>query len=162
MQRTLGFWIVATVLGLACGTSLTTQAWAAPAEGNAPTAAFNSFVELRFNITSSLPAGSILTCKAEIVPGIFDEPDRGFGSFGRASSTTTLRGTTIPPGPAGLCALEIPFSWPGNRAPRTLMLRYEIVSPAGLVLLQKGISSTIYFAPSPAAQIVNLNIVAAP
>lgn len=161
MRRTLGFWMIAGAL-VTCCTWLAIPVWAAPAEGNAPTTVFSSFVELRFNIASSLPAGSILTCKAEIVPGVFDELDRGFASFGSASSTTTLRGTTIPPGTAGLCALEIPFSWAGNRAPRTLMLRYEIVSPAGRVLLQKGLSSRLPLVPSPAAQIVNLNIVAAP
>jgi hypothetical protein len=161
MHRTLGFWILATGLNLACCTA---SAWAAPAEGNAPAAVYSSFVELRLNIASSLPAGSILTCKAEIVPGTFDEPDRGFAFFGRASGATTLRETTISPGAAALCTLEIPFSWTGNRAPRTLILRYEIdgASPAGLAVLQKGLSTALRLAPSPAVQIVHLNVVAAP
>lgn len=163
MHRTLGFWIVVAA-GLACCTSLATHACGGPAEGNAPVAVFNSFVELRFNIASSLPAGSILTCKAEIVPGDVDGPDRVFATIGRANGATTLRGTTIPPGSAGLCALEIPFSWAGNRVPHILLLRYEIdaVGPTGLIVLQKGRSSAIHLSPLSSGQTVNLNVVSVP
>jgi hypothetical protein len=151
MLRALCLSIVASLFCMTC------PAWATHAEGNAPAAPLSPWVQFRFAIASSLPAGSILTCKAEIVPSpnVFGN---GAAPIAAASARTILRGASA------ICALEIPFSWTGNRASRALALRYEIdaATPAGGVVLQRGLSPAVSLASSPAGPVVNLNFVAAP
>jgi hypothetical protein len=153
MLRAFGLWMFACAFSVAYPVFAATLATAG---GNAPEALFVSLVQFRFNIASSMPAGSVLTCKAEIVPD--DGWARQLTPIERASGTTTLRGAIA------LCALEIPFSWAGNQALRICALRYEIngISPTGAVVVLKGLCPAITLAPSPAGVVVNLHIVGAP
>ena len=114
MKRAMCLFVLVSVLGFA------NRAWAEePEDGASPV----FFVQFNVSVGPSLPAGSIILCKAELVPGSSE--------LGRAMSRRwpTLHGqmtsATVLRGPAAECALEFPFSWTGN-GPGEIAMRYEI------------------------------------
>ncbi|HUD55326.1 MAG TPA: hypothetical protein VMR02_08875 [Terracidiphilus sp.] len=149
MKRAICLFVLVSVLGFA------NRAWAgAPAGAASPV----FFVQFNVSVGPSLPAGSIILCKAELVPGS-NELDRATSRrwptlHGQVTSATVLRG------PATECALEIPFSWTGNAGPDEIAMHYEIDAighPGALpVVLAEGVRTGIRIAGPPAASFVRL------
>jgi hypothetical protein len=115
MKRAICLFVLVSVLGFANGARA-----GAPAGAASPV----FFVQFNVSVGPSLPAGSIILCKAELVPGA-NELDRATSRrwptlHGQVTSATVLRG------PAAECALEIPFSWTGNAGPDEIAMHYEI------------------------------------
>lgn len=120
--------------------------WAGPARAASPSLNANAihlnFIHLDFNLRSLLPSGSLVLCKAELVP----ETAPPFENKQFVAARVTAEGTTILAGPARVCALEIHLCWTGNSLPSGVTLRFEIdaaKSPgAPLVELRYGILRT--------------------
>lgn len=144
MSRAFSLFALASLLGCAnCGAA------AAPG-GETPPASGASSIRFNVMVNSTLPAGSIILCKGELVPS----PNQFAGGNTRqqtpvaeAISKTVLRGSTAE------CALEIPFSWTGNGTPTGVTVRYEvdaIPKPGAPIILQRGVEAGIRFtAPRP-------------
>jgi len=87
------------------------------------------------NIATALPAGTTITCRAQIVPNQTgaELPNQQFAPIPvkRVSGVASVTGSTAN------CAAEIPFSWTGMNARGGVILSYEIdaVSTSGSVPL---------------------------
>jgi hypothetical protein len=88
-------------------------------------------ITFNLNIASSLPAGTTITCRAQMVPG------QGGLNLGNpqlaATPVETAAGVATVAGSTAICAAEIPFSWTVTSAQGGVMLSYEIdaVSSSG-------------------------------
>jgi hypothetical protein len=152
MKRAICLLMLVSLLGCAG------LAWAAPPERRAPLDSGVSLVRFNLSVAATLPAGSIILCKGELVPAAnqFNGGASRFRPTPLASDTsrTVLRGSTAE------CALEIPFSWTGNGGQTDVAVRYEIdalTRPGVLpVVLQRGVEPAFHLAPSPTAGVVRL------
>jgi hypothetical protein len=92
-------------------------------------------VTFNLNIASRLPAGTMITCRAQISPthGLLDLLNQQFTSI----PTGTAVGRIVVTGSTATCAAEIPFSWTVTGGPGGVMLSYEIeaVTNTGLTPL---------------------------
>src|SRR5208282_2759124 len=100
-------------------------AWSGPVtehRGGGPTAE-NGVYSLTFNLTiaSTLPAGSTITCKAQIVPSqaVIGPIQQTPVPMEMAAGVATVTGSTA------TCTVEIPFSWTVNSARNGVSLSYE-------------------------------------
>jgi len=152
MKRAICLLMLVSLLGCAG------LAWAAPPERRVPLNSGVSFIHFNLRVASTLPAGSIILCKGELVPAA-NQFDRGASRsrltpLAPAATRTVLRGSTAE------CALEIPFSWTGNGGQSDVALRYEIdaVTHAGAptAVLQRGVEPVVRLVPSPTAGVVRL------
>ncbi len=145
MKRAIYLFVLVSVLGFA------NRAWAVSPDGEA-SAVF--FVQFNLSVGATLPAGSIILCKAELVPGS-SEFDRAAGGRWPIPHRQVTNATVLL-GSAAECALEIPFSWTGNADPGEIAMHYEIdaiARPGTLpVVLAKGVRMGI----RPAASFVRL------
>jgi hypothetical protein len=88
-------------------------------------------VNFHLNLASTLPAGTTITCRAQIAPqpGGLDlgNPQPGAAAVDTAAGLTTVAGSRA------ICATEIPFSWTVAGEPSGIVLSYEIdaVSSSG-------------------------------
>ena len=155
MKRAISLFLLVSV-SLVLASGCADRAWAAPPERGAPPASGVSFVYFNLSAASTLPAGSIILCKGELVPV---ENQFGGGAsrshlmpLAAATSKTVLRGSTAE------CALEIPFSWTGNGGQSDVAVWYEIdaVTRAGAptAVLQRGVEPVVRLVLSPAAGVV--------
>ena len=116
------------------------------------------FIQFNVSVGSTLPVGSIILCKAELVPGSNEvgpgETQHRLTSLGAATSATVLRD------PTAECALEIPFSWTGDTGRSEIAMHYEIdaiARPGTLpVVLTRGVRSGLRVAEPPAGSFVRL------
>ncbi len=152
MNRALCLIMLASVLGL------TDRAWAAAPGGGAPPASGVFLAHINLSVASTLPAGSIILCKGELVFGSSEL--NGGNSQPWPAPLAEEAGTTVLRGSTAECALEIPFSWTGNRVPSDVAVCYEIDAisgPGGLpVVLAKGTHPGILIAPSPTRGVLPL------
>jgi hypothetical protein len=79
-------------------------------------------VTFYLNLTSTLPAGSILTCRARMapIPGGLDLRNA------QLPATPAAAGQVSAIGPTATCTAEIPFSWTVTSPPSGVELFYEI------------------------------------
>jgi hypothetical protein len=79
-------------------------------------------VVFHVNLASTLPAGSILTCRARMVPipGEVDLRNQMLAATPVSAGQTSVFGSTA------TCAAEIPFSWTVTSPPGGVKLFYEI------------------------------------
>jgi hypothetical protein len=152
MKRAICLSMLVSLLGCAG------PAWAAPPERGAPLASGVSFVHFNLSVASTLPAGSIILCKGELVPAA--NRFNGAASRSRLAPLASTTGRTVLRGSTAECALEIPFSWTGNGGQSDLAVRYEIdaIARPGAqpVVLQRGVEPAVRLAPSPTAGVVRL------
>jgi hypothetical protein len=114
--------------------------WAVPLRAASPSLDANevhrNLIRLDINLRSTLLSGSIVLCKAELVPeaGALTESKHFFAAGVAAGGSSRV------------CALEIPLCWTGNSLPSNVTLRFEIdaaKSPgAPLVALRRGVLRT--------------------
>ena len=154
MNRAICLCALVSVLGAA------DLAWAGALENGPPTASAVSFVQFNAIVGSALPEGSIILCKAELVPSS-NESGAGEGQhrltpLAEATIARTLRSSTAE------CALEIPFSWTGNTGRSEIAVHYEIdaISRPGAtpVVLARGAETGLRIAKSPATSFVHLTL----
>jgi hypothetical protein len=140
MSRAISLFVLASLLGFA------NRAAVGAPEGGAPAASGASLIRFNVMVSSTLPAGSIILCKGELVPS----PNQSAGGIthqqltlvAEAISKTVLRGSSAE------CALEIPFSWTGNGTQIDVAVRYEVDAfpkPGAPVILQRGVEQGIRF-----------------
>jgi hypothetical protein len=143
MSRAISLFALASLLVFA-----NCAAAAAPGDG-APPASGASLIHFNVTFSSTLPAGSIILCKGELVPS----PNQFGGGntwqqtpVAEAISKTVLRGSTAE------CALEIPFSWTGNGTQTEVSVRYEVDAfpkPGAPVILQRGVEAVTRLTATP-------------
>jgi hypothetical protein len=81
-------------------------------------------VNFNVRIASTLPAGTTITCRAQIVPG---QGAPGFlNQQWNAYPVGTAAGLAAVTGSTATCAAEIPFSWTVTSGQNGVMLSYEI------------------------------------
>lgn len=152
MKRAICLLMLVSLLGCA------SPSWAAPPERGAPMASGVSFVHFNLGVASTLPAGSTILCKGELVPAA-NQLNGGASRF-RPTPLASATGRTVLRGSMAECALEIPFSWTGNGGQTDVAVRYEIdalTRPGVLpVVLQRGVEPAFHLAPSPIAGVVRL------
>jgi hypothetical protein len=87
-------------------------------------------VTFHLSIASRLPAGSTITCRAQVVPSQ-GGPDLWNPEL--AATPVVATGQAAVRGPTATCATEIPFSWTVTRGRGEVVVSYEInaVSNAG-------------------------------
>jgi hypothetical protein len=87
-------------------------------------------VTFHLNITSKLPAGSAITCRARIAP---DQGGQDLMNSRSAAFPMAAAGLATVTGSTATCVAEIPFSWTVENARGGVLLSYEIdaVSYAG-------------------------------
>jgi hypothetical protein len=150
---------VISLSALVFALGLTVRAWAGPPESEAPLPSGVSFVHFNLSVASTLPSGSIILCRGELVPGSNNFNGGGGGAsmtpLAEAASTTELRGSTAE------CALEIPFSWTGNGGRSNVSVRYEVdaLTSPGVppVVLKRGVEPAIRIVQPPAAGVLRLS-----
>jgi hypothetical protein len=101
-------------------------------QGTAPTMVSGVYsVTFNLNLASTLPAGTTITCRAQIVPNQ-GGPSLLNSQFA-AIPVGTARGLAAVTGSTATCMAEIPFSWTQTSAPGGVILSYEIdaVSSSG-------------------------------
>ena len=115
-------------------------------------------VTFRLNLASTLPAGSIITCRARLapIPSGLDLRNEQLGATPVAAGQTGVTGSTA------TCAAEIPFSWTVTSPPGGVALFYEIdaVSPQGAasILLRSSAQRQISAAFPAAGGSANLTL----
>jgi hypothetical protein len=79
-------------------------------------------VVFHLNLAATLPAGSILTCRARLtpIPGGLDLSNAPLSATPVAAGQVSVTGSTA------TCAAEIPFSWTVTSPPSGVELIYEI------------------------------------
>jgi hypothetical protein len=87
------------------------------------------------NLASPLPAGTTITCRAQIAPNQGRVDLRGQQSA--AIPVRTVTGLALATGTTATCATEIPFSWSVSGVREGVVLSYEIdaVSTSGSIPL---------------------------
>ena len=154
MNRAICLCALVSVLGAA------DSAWAGAPENGAPMVSGVSFVQFNAIVGSALPAGSIILCKAKLVPSS-NESGAGEGRhrltpLAETTIAGTLRGSTAE------CALEIPFSWTGDEGRSEIAVHYEIdaISRPGAVsvVLARGAKTGFRIAKSQAASFVRIRL----
>jgi hypothetical protein len=85
-------------------------------------------VTFNLNILSTLPAGTMITCRVQIAPnqGGLDPRNRQL-----AAPPVAAVGRVAVNGPKATCAAEIPFAWTVTGAQGGVLLRYEIEAVSG-------------------------------
>ena len=117
---------------LVCFALLAVQVgWAAsvPREHSPMTAVSGVYsVTFNLNILSTLPAGSMITCRARIAPnpGRLDPRNRP-----PAELPAQAEGRVALNGPTAACTAEIPFAWTVASAQGGVVLSYEIDAVSG-------------------------------
>jgi hypothetical protein len=87
-------------------------------------------ITFHLSIFSTLPTGTILTCRAWITPN----PARNPRNQPLASAPAQAVGRVVFAGSTAACTAEIPFAWTAEGAPGGVVLSYEIdaVSRSGV------------------------------
>jgi hypothetical protein len=103
-------------------------AWAGPGperpgpERKGPTSTtFTGTYSVTFNLTiaSTLPSGSTITCKVQILPGVS-------GMESAAVPVEAAAGVAVVTGTAATCTVEIPFAWTLSNTRGGVSMSYEI------------------------------------
>jgi hypothetical protein len=81
-------------------------------------------VTFNLSIVSRLPAGTTISCRAQLVP--FSGGQTLLNPRLAASPAETATGPTMVTGSTATCAAEIPFSWAAASARGGVVLHYEI------------------------------------
>lgn len=132
--------------------------WAGPAGAASPglhaARVHRGLIWLDVHIYSTLPSGSLVTCRAELEPEA-ESPGEEMRSDAWAAGAG---GSAILAGSFRLCAVEVPVWWTGDRLPLAMTLRYEIdvETRPGMrfVVVQRRILQT--YASSPVTVSLNL------
>ncbi len=117
------------------------RAGGVPQARNAPIAISGVYsVVFHVNLASTLPAGSILTCRARMapIPGGVDLRNQMLSATPVALGQTRLTGSTA------ACTAEIPFSWTVTSPPNAVELFYEIE-----VVNLQGVAPTLLRSSAP-------------
>lgn len=130
---------------------------ARPARAASPTAvsspAHRSLVRLNFSFYSTLPSGSMILCKAQLVP---DSGGSSRGTPPPAVLSQRATGATMLLGPSATCSVEIPLCWTGD-LPSAMTVRYEIdaaTRPGMPIVLRRGVQAAIPITPAgPGAEV---------
>jgi hypothetical protein len=143
----LCFALLASATGAAAGTL--------EERGTSTTVSGVYSVTFNLSILSTLPAGTMITCRAQVSPNQ-GGPDlrnrqlaaRSVAAVGRVAAT----------GPKATCAAEIPFAWTVTGKQVGVVLRYEIeaVSGSGVAPLQ--VRSSAAFPASGGSARLSLNV----
>ena len=96
-----------------------------------------NLIRLNVHLYTTLPAGSMVVCKAELVPEtVSPGGNRQDFVLGFAAGAASLQGSS------GICMVEIPLCWTGNGLPSSVTLRFEVDAEtrpgAPLVVLRRG------------------------
>jgi hypothetical protein len=112
-------------------------------------------VTFNLSILSTLPAGTMITCRAQISP---NQGGRDLRNGQPSAIPASVVGRVALTGSKATCAAEIPFAWTVTGAQGGLMLRYEIeaVSGSGVAPLQ--VRSSTAFPASAGSARLSLNV----
>jgi hypothetical protein len=155
------------MLGVSFAASLAALAATPQRHGSGNTAiTVSGAYAVTFNLTiaSTLPTGSTITCRAQIVPTLKGSDATNLQVL--AAPVETATGIATVNGSTATCTAEIPFSWTLPNSQSTVMLSYEIdaVSTTGgtrLVVrssLQQNINEALPSAGGTASPIFNVTL----
>jgi hypothetical protein len=85
-------------------------------------------VTFNLNILSTLPAGTMITCRVQIAP---NQGGLELGNRQLAALPAAAVGRVVVTGSKATCATEIPFAWTVMGAQGGVVLRYEIEAVSG-------------------------------
>jgi hypothetical protein len=125
---------------------------ASPAAVSSP--AHRNLVRLSLNFYSTLPSGSMILCKAQIV---LDSSGSSRGTSLPAVLSPQAAGATILRGPSATCSIEIPLCWTGDLPSTAVSVRYEIdaaTRPGMPIVVGRGVQAAIPIVTAgPGAQV---------
>jgi hypothetical protein len=98
-------------------------------ERGTPTAVSGVYsITFNLNILSTLPAGTMITCRAQIAP---NQAGLDLRNRQLAARPVAAVGRVAVTGPKATCAAEIPFAWTVTGTQGGVVLRYEIEAVSG-------------------------------